>query len=318
MNRRSTTVRLCRAAFGAGASFLCSACDDPLIDPALVSGPRVIGARVHADRDSAVAEPAAGESATLDWLLVSNRPQPFSATIAWCVGAPTLLGAPRCAGPAFDERRVTGAFDEPVSLEFTLPTDVSAGDAWLAWLGHCDAGEATFDATGSAFRCPDGADALSAFYRGFIPADAPNQNPSLSDDVLLLGGEPWLSMEGAQLVGSSCVDTALPRLLAGAPSLLELELGGDDREALEQAPGSYAAHDRESLVYTHVSSRVGLDRAFSAIDYDSDEPRFTLPVSFGADAAPGAEGETVSFYLVVRDERGGVDWLRRDACLVPQ
>lgn len=297
-------------------SWATTACEDPLIDPATVDGPRILGARVHTEGDPRVAEPRAGERATLEWLAVSNRPERLSATLTWCLATQTLLGAPRCTGQAFDERVVTGQFGDPLTFELTLPADLLPGDVWLAWLGHCDAGEARFDARASAFTCPGGAEPLSAFYRGFVPAATPNQNPSLEDDLLLLGGTPWPEPALPAAPGESCSETSLPRLVGGVASLIELELQGDDRELLEAGQTRYAARERESLVYTHVSSRAGLDRAFSAIDFDADEQRFTLPVVFGADGSPGPEGEVVSFYLIVRDERGGVDWLRRDACLL--
>jgi len=202
-----------------------------------------------------------------------------------------------------------------VTFELTLPAELLPGDVWLAWFGHCDTGEARFDPVASGFACPGGAEPLSAFYRGFVPGTAPNQNPSLEDDVLLLGGAPWPEPAQAVEAGASCSETTLPRLVSGIGSVVELELQGDDRELLEEQT-RYAARDRESLVYTHVSSRAGLDRAYSAIDFDADEQRFALPVMFGADGDPGPEGQVVFFYLIVRDERGGVDWLRREACLL--
>ena len=302
--------------FGFCLSWAVTACEDPLIDPATVDGPRILGARVRTEADPRVAEPRAGERATLEWLAVSNRPEPLSATLAWCLATQSVLGAPRCSGPGFGERVVTGQFGDPVTFELTLPAELLPGDVWLAWFGHCDAGEARFDAEASAFTCPGGAEPLRAFYRGFVPAGAPNHNPSLEDDVLLLGGAPWPEPAQATVPGTGCSETSLPRLVGGVASLIELELLGDDRELLEEEQDRYAARDRESLVYTHVSSRAGLERAFSAIDFDADEQRFALPVAFGVDGDPGPEGEVVFFYLIVRDERGGVDWLRREACLL--
>jgi hypothetical protein len=107
----------------------------------------------------------------------------------------------------------------------------------------------------------------------------------------------------------------LPELRAEQPSSVLFELGGDDREALENVPGTYAAHPRESLVYTHLATQPGLDRAFSAIDYDATELAFEVP--FDADPPASPEGSAFSFFLLVRDERGGVDWLTRQACLLP-
>jgi hypothetical protein len=315
MKHRSRAVCGRSALFVIGCAWL-SGCQDPLTDPATVLGPRVIGARVRAAGDPRVAEPAAGQSASIDWLLVSNRRAALSARVAWCRAEPTLLGAPRCDGPSFDEQRVTGSFGEPLTLDFSVPADALPGDVWLAWLDYCENGEATFDASESEFDCSGAGESLSAYYRGFLPSEEPNQNPSLGDDQLLIAGSPWLEAE-APPAGEACGDSALARISAGQSAAVTFALVGDDREALESEPGEYATHDRESLVYTHVASHPGLDRAFSAIDFDSDQPSFELPFDFGQAAAPAPEGETLRFFLVVRDERGGVDWLRRDACLLP-
>jgi len=293
-----------------------SACEDPLTDPALVVGPRIVGARVAAAAEPAVAEPGAGEAATIDWLVLSDRAGPFTASVVWCVAAPTVLGAPRCEGAPFAEQSATGRFGEPLAFDFGVPAQLAPGDAWLAWLGLCDAGEPSFDANANAFSCAEG-EALSGFYRGFVPEGVSNRNPSLADDTLALDGVAWTASDadGAPEAGEPCLDRGLLALRAEQPVSVLFELGGDDREALENAPGTYAAHPRESLVYTHLASHAGLERAFSAIDYDATELTFDVP--FDAEQAPGPDGETLRFFLLVRDERGGVDWLERRACLLP-
>jgi hypothetical protein len=304
------------------------ACEDPLTDPAVIAGPRIVGARVAAQADPNIAEPSAGQGASIDWLVLSNEAGAFSAHVVWCSAAPSVLGAPRCAGEAFAEQTVTGTWGEPLRLEFEVPVAIEPGSAWLAWLGICDgslgSGAAEFDVAASAFRCPDGA-ALSGFYRGFVPDGAPNRNPTLADDRLSLDGATWPASlpdaTGTPAPREACADRGLPLLRAEQRSSVGFELGGDDREALDSDPDAYAAHARESLVYTHLASHPGLDRAFSSIDYDAEQLGFELPFEPAPLALdglpPGPEGETVSFYLLVRDERGGVDWLRRDVCLLP-
>jgi hypothetical protein len=292
------------------------ACEDPLTDPALIAGPRIVGARVGAELEPGVAEPGAGQAASIDWLVLSDQPGSFTARVAWCIAAPTVLGAPRCEWEAFAEESRVGSFGEPITLGFSLPPELEPGDAWLAWIGICEAGEASFDPATSAFRCAEG-EPLSGFYRGFVPAGAPNRNPSLADDTLVLDGAAWLAPAPgpAPVAGEPCRGRGLPELSAEQRSSVLFELGGDDREALENVPGTYAAHARESLVYTHLATHPGLDRAFSAIDYDATELSFEVP--FDAEQQPGPYGETLRFFLLVRDERGGVDWLTRQACLLP-
>jgi hypothetical protein len=299
------------------------ACDDPLVDPAVVAGPRILGARVRA-LDTGAAEPGAGESAVIDWLVASNRSGSYSARLLFCVAEPTSLGAPRCAGPVLLERTLAGAFGEALTFELSVPAELAPGASWLAWLGSCEGGEVSFDASASEFSCSDAGLALGGWYRGRIPVGAPNSNPSLADDLLSIDGIPWLepdtavSLDAALSLDAACADSQLPKLVAGVTSRISFELGGDDREALESEPGTYAAHPRESLVYTHLLSRPGLERAFSAIDFDSDAFGFDVAVQPSEAAMPDALGETVELHWLVRDERGGVDWTRRRACLLPR
>jgi hypothetical protein len=291
------------------------ACEDPLTDPAVVAGPRIVGARVSAMGDAELAQPRAGQAANIEWLVLSDREGSFSARVAACNSAPSVLGAPSCAGPSFTEQSVTGRFGEPLSFAFGVPAELAPGEAWLVWLGLCRGDESpAFSASASAFSCPSG-EAVSGFYRGFVPEGTPNRNPSLADDLLRLDGAPWTALAALPVRGT-CRDAGLPALHAGLVASVSFELGGDDRDPLEVAPGTYAAHDRESLVYTHLASHAGLERAFSAIDYDERTPSFEVPFEPLAEP-PGEAGETLDFYLFVRDERGGVDWLRRQACLLP-
>ncbi len=326
MSKRSNGLRLDGLCLLVGASVV--ACEDPLTDPAVIAGPRIVGARVAAQAEPTLAEPLAGQEASIDWLVLSNDGGGFEAQVVWCSAAPSVLGAPRCADAPFAEQTVAGFWGEPLRLEFELPAALEPGSAWLAWLGICDPrlgpDTAQFDAATSSFRCAEG-DALSGFYRGFVPDGASNRNPTLADDRLFLDGAPWPGTApdpiGAPAPRAACVDRGLPPLRPEQRSSVSFELGGDDREALQSEPDTYAARPRESLVYTHLASHPGLERAFSSIDYDAEQLGFEVPFELDLselDGAPTApEGETVSFYLLVRDERGGVDWLRRDACLLP-
>ena len=312
--------RAAQAALAALTSLLgASACQDPLVDPAVISGPRVIGARVHSEQDPSLAEPSPGEPASIDWLVVSDRPGPFVAAAAWCRAEPSSLGEPRCAEAPSAEASAMGEYGRELSFQFRVPDGLQPGGAWLAWLGVCERGTPAFDPASSAFACPDGA-ALGAFYRGFAPEQAQNHNPSLADDTIALDGAPWTASEPldapARIPGEPCRGSTLPSLLVGGSARISFELSGDDREALPVLPDEYAAHARESLVYTHVASHAGLERAFSAIDHDAEAQSFE--VAFDTTLAqPGPAGETLVLHLLVRDERGGVDWTRREACLLP-
>lgn len=319
MNERSRPDHSRSRMLVLGAAAAAGACQDPLTDPSLIAGPRVVAARVGTQVDSGIAEPSAGEAARIEWLVLSDQPGAFNAHVAWCNAAPSVLGAPRCGGSTFAEQSVLGTWGEPIALDFSVPSELAPGSAWLAWLGVCAFGEASFDASTSSYRCSDG-EALSAFYRGFVPEGTPNRNPSLADDTLLLDGLTWPASEAptalAQPPAAACVGQPLPAMRADQAASIGFELGGDDREAIEEAPGTYGAHPRESLVYTHLTDLPGLDRAFSAIDYDAERLGFDVPFEL-AEEPPGPDGATLRFILLARDERGGVDWVRRQACILP-
>jgi hypothetical protein len=277
----------------------------------------VLGAQVSALSAPNVAEPAPGEDASITWLLASDLAAPLSVRLAFCSAEPSVLGAPRCAGPVWDEQRLLGSFGEPLRADFSLPAELEPGSSWVAWLGWCEEGEPRFDTSASSFDCVGSGESLSAFYRGRIPEATPNQNPSLADDLLFLDDVPWPATPDAPAAGAPCLDSDLLRLTYAQPASIRFELGGDDREPLPVTADGYAERARESLVYTHVATRSGLERAFSALDHDSTQTGFLLPLTLGGEPAPFAEGESVSLFLIAHDERGGVDWLRRDACWLP-
>src|SRR5262245_31631163 len=109
------------------------ACEDPLVDPATVIAPRIVGARVRAADDSESAEPRAGQAGSIDWLVSSNEAGTLTATATFCAAEPSSLGPPRCSGGSFDERSVELRLNEPLTLDFTLPAELEPGSEWLAW-----------------------------------------------------------------------------------------------------------------------------------------------------------------------------------------
>jgi hypothetical protein len=296
----------------------CSACDDPLVDPQTVIELRILGARVRAAEEPERAQLDREESATVDWLVVADQPREFSARGVFCRAAPTALGVPRCDGEPFAEFVADGDSGAPVSAGFTLPAVLRRGDEWLGWLGLCEDSVPEFLAAGNGFECGPGDIAKSAFYRSTIASDATeasgdlNTNPNTNDDTLWFDDAPWLDSDpGLEL---PCGQTELPSLRAGRSAQIRFELGGDDRDALHTTEDSYAAPPREALVFTHVATHPGLDRAFSAIEDDDTELDFDVDFRLPEQDSFASFGERVRFYLVVRDGRGGVDWLDRAFC----
>ena len=82
--------RAALAALAALTSLLgASACQDPLVDPAVISGPRVIGARVHSEQDPSLAEPSPGG------LLMPNQSLLYTGRVHACTQLPAMMHVAR-------------------------------------------------------------------------------------------------------------------------------------------------------------------------------------------------------------------------------
>jgi hypothetical protein len=293
---------------------LCSfACDDPLVDPQTVVDLRVLAGQISASDDSSRASLRAGEDATVRWLVASDRREDLSALLVSCRVEPTTLGAPVCAKAPFYRQSLDGQSNQELSANFTLPAAFDTGDEWATWLGVCEGQRPQFDRDDSSFDC-DGKPAISAFIRT-AASNNDNDNPDLSDDELLLDGQPW-SAAALGAPGDPCTDLDVPQVQRGETATIEFELQGDDRENIETDQDIYGSQPRESLVFTHVSTFPGLQRAYSVIAFDSDRPRIDVDFKLDEDSKIPADGRLVTFTLVARDERGGVGWISRQLCTV--
>jgi hypothetical protein len=287
------------------------ACGAPLVEVQTITGLRVLGARVHADADSTDASFTPGTGTTLDWLVVADRPTSYSASVRVCQTVVTTTGIPTCSEPPFFER--TASFETGTAATFALtPPDLATGSHWLAQLVACGEGRARFAPDGSG-RCSAGGEPREATFDGSVAQS--NQNPTLQDDLLELDGDAWSEQEPL-LTGESCRDEALPRVRSARPAEIGFELGGDDRQELpESVAERYGALQTESLSYSHFLTEPGLERPFSGIASGSDDVAFDLALEFES-ALPRA-GVVADFHLVVRDGRGGSDWIRRQLCALP-
>lgn len=311
MKRMMGTVRgIC-----CGMAVLLVGCDEPLVEVQTIQGLRVLGARIEAVSDPELAEPAAGDEVALRWLVVSDREQNFSGALEVCVAQPTRMGLPECLEAPFFETTFDGTTAEEPRIELELPA-LPRGSEWLARLVVCAEGQARFNRRGVG-GCRAGSDPKEAFYRARVGATTPNRNPDLSDDALSLAGASWEVAERVPL-GRSCDEAsteALPRLRAGRSRTIRFDLVGDDRERLPAEEREvYAAAQTESLFYSHFLSASGLERPFSFIDSGSEQRRFEVELELDSEERWPSGGRVIDWVLVVRDGRGGADWLRRQLC----
>lgn len=284
-------------------------CGDPLVDPQTVVGLRVLGARVSATADPVRAHLEPAEDATVAWLVLAERTREFKGLALWCEAQPSSIGTPPCVDP-FKTEEFEGTSDAPVSLAFDLPENHRTGRQWVHWIGLCETGSPSWNEATQRLQCSRG-DVVSAVYRG--NGSGPNTNPNIQDDELSLDGEEWVGA-GTSEVPSACGDPHVPDVDVKQPVTIRLQSKGADREELEM--DEYAAASRESLTYTHVTTWPGLERPYSVIDDNTPDAAFD--VQFLSEGNPPTSGgELVRFAVVVRDGRGGTDWLERWFCLKP-
>jgi hypothetical protein len=145
----------------------------------------------------------------------------------------------------------------------------------------------------------------------------PNHHPSLDDDVLRLAGEEWIAA-GSVNVGEPCdgeIDSELPTVRRGEKVAIAVRSRGEDREPLpKQTREEYGGKSTEGLLYYHFATLPGLERPFSALDPDSDDDRFDVAFELDEQSRIDRAGTVVGFVMVVRDDRGGIDWTVRRLC----
>jgi hypothetical protein len=287
------------------------ACDEMGQEVQTVEEMRVLGARVEDAREPSNAQPGSSGDVTLRWLVASNRAETFEAELVVCRASAVTMGVQECDGRPFHEETAMGDTETDLVFEFTLPA-LDPGTEWLAKLAVCASGRPGFSQDGVG-RCSDGSAVLEALTTAWVGDEEPNRNPDLTDDLLSLNEETWMASAELEF-GESCpAGVELPKVRAGVVETIRFELGGDDREELPRSnTDTYGASATESLVFAHFLTMPGLARPFSSIEAGKRDPAFDLELDL--DAKSLGSGEVAGFMLVVRDDRGGADWLRRKLC----
>lgn len=309
-----------RCLFVLSLALALSACGDPLVPPELVSEPRVYGVKVSQPEpaNSREAQLGPGDSGRLEFLLASAEDVEVEVLVHVCLNGGGTLGAPACAGELLDQRKFSANSRDGITTEVALPATLKPGDDWLVWAGICV--QSRVKALSSEhFACSSG-DPLETFARFTVATEqASNLNPDLSDDRLLLAGQAWPEAVWHS-PGAECSGSALPRVSVRETHLIRFQMAGEDREALATGASDYGAPARESLLYSHALTVPGLERAFSSIDHDSEGTTFTLELT--PSELPTSDlkrkSAAATLFFVVRDDRGGSDWLRRQICIVDE
>lgn len=309
MKRHGFVLAACWALWG---------CDDPLLEAQFVESTRVLGARVEVAGAPERARPRPGESVSVTWLVADPRPSP---ALGWdfvaCAGEATSRGVPRCSAAPFAAARAPAPSPAAPLFDFSVPEPGALVnvDRLVVRGAICADAEVTLADPIERTACA-GDLTLVAFEIRLENAGTGNLNPTLADETPSLDGAPWPAPSAELLLRQDCAagDAApeLPLITAdGGNHALRIALSASDRETLDTLEGPRP----ETLQVSHFSTLGRLDRALSVIEPSAPDTFVDVPWQ-----APGpglGAGQVARFYFVVRDLRGGTDWVVRSACVVP-
>lgn len=285
------------AAFAAGCM--------PDFEPAsLIDRVRVLGARVDVAEDPGRASPRAGETATVTWLVTAPGEMP---PLSWA-----FMVAEGHAEPfALLQGQGTPHFD------VVVPADAKAG--WLSVVGQiCAGGEPVIDEATKLPACTGGDAGTTAKMEIAIQTDdQPNRHPEVAGRALWFDGAEWAAnADAADADGCG----GLPRVTAGSKGhVLRVRTVGDDRERYLALRGDPPVPTmvREALQISQFTTAGELERVYSAVEASDGRAEADVNVKWTAPKADDVPegGMKVGFTVVVRDGRGGLDWVTRSVCV---
>lgn len=295
-------------------------CEDPLDDPQVISGLRVLAARVEPVSDPGRASVQPGEAVTVRFLVVApGGAAEKSFGLLACVAAQTSRGVPRCQTEAFARVLQTEVTRAEPFLSFVVPdTEQFASSNRVSLLGvFCTAGRPVLSEQAANLGCTEAADlAQRVSYDISVSTTEVNRHPDLANAEVKLDGDAWGATNDAAVADAGCEDMGdfAPQISAARLSTrIEVTLPPASREAL--AVTSAQPDELEVLQISHFSDLGRLERPFSSLSAAQPEPRFS--VEWQMPAEPVENPSAVHFFFVVRDGRGGSSWLSRVLCLVP-
>jgi hypothetical protein len=321
MNTTRRSIIVASLALAATAA----ACGPEMEPVSLVERARVVGARVEVEGAPERASPAPGETARIQWLMTAPGAMP---ALGWafvvCPG--TNLGADIvCSGEPVAVFQGQGVPE----LRFTIPAREHLGDVRrVVVLGRvCTDSTPVLDPGSTQPRCTNesnatmSSDGTTAAVSIPIALDQPaNRNPSLAAVSLTLNGQPWTEIDRPAGAEATCPE--LPQVKADSKELpIRIEAAGVERERYVMMVGDppVPTEKREWLQISHFTTAGKLDRAITSIEADDQRESPAVEMKWNAPelARVPAAGQVVRFTFVVRDMRGGVDWLGRSLCVIP-
>lgn len=293
-----------RAAVGC-ALFASTACDEPLSAVEAIDKTRVVGAKVEVAGDPARAAPLPGDDVVVRFVVVSPDPAPTLAyELAACVAADSASDLATCAGEPLATAASLVPAPEAPSIAFVAP-EALTGDERLAVLGAICASGVGLPGEGAG-SCEDGsAPLLTTLDFSMDDGSHPNTNPTLTR----------VTFDSDELAADTALTTdcaELPGFVGGIKHRLTVELDPSSRDPLKRE--NEVDPTRESLLVSYFVTRGDLDHAISALG--ANDSSNSTGAIWSAPDVP--EPALARFVVVVRDGRGGSDFVERRICILPR
>lgn len=291
-------------------------CESFSLLPFRLERTRVLAIRVEVVGDPERSVPAPGERARLRALVVDpvgDRTEERGWRFRACVAQTDTRAGAACAEPPFADVEGAGEVDfelvAPGAAGGVLVTGiVCTGGRPILAFGDMIAGGMVpggMAAGGSGLDCEsldERGDAEEVVISFAVSGEHPNRHPRLETEPVL-GGEPLRE-------GGGCADPRVARWPASrGEAVIAWDLGAGAREQLDER--------LEELLVSHLITHGELARYRSLVEPDEDPGAITVEYRPPGRAEVPEDGLDVSLVFVVRDERGGVAWLRRALCLTP-
>lgn len=322
-----------------------AACSESFLPASAVVDLRVVGALVEVQDKPGRANPDPGDMIQVSNLVIdrghppSTEPAPLSPPpLQWslvaCVPEPTVLALPLCRNVLPCEGCEATPPADPLALpivRFQVPsaTELEAAEATSVVL------QGAICANGA----PAGLDAIIAFVTGetdvLEPCEDPNNegrfisvpisieqepgNPNLNPTIadVTLNGKPWpppfdqgVPRDIADTGCASFIDdgSELPRA-GGAVSIIELTATDDSFQ--EYTVGDMTL--TEEMQVSWLADGGGFEFSFSFLT----APARTATIQWAPPGFANPQGSLVRFNFLIRDGRGGINWVDRGLCVLP-
>lgn len=303
-----------------------AACSGELSPGSRIEDPRVLGARIEVVGNEASATPAPGETANVRFFVATPPWESADASWAFVPCVKQSGSTPLCAGPLLIDQLATGEGTPDLTVRIPNAGDLLGQQTMLLSGIVCFGGTPTLDASGSQLPgCSDSTTKAQVVTLDFeVTLDAVrNLNPSMQATVLTLDGDTWMSAgEAAPATGCEGVagTSTLPRIVAASTEHeLRMDVATVARDTYTRTvPGEppIIEEAREQLLFSHFASGGSMQRQFSVLERTAEAPEGGFLIKWDAPKDVEDGGSRVDFHFVVRDGRGGSDWITRSACVV--